>query len=74
MLFERGPRAFFDGMIQLIRGSVTEGYSVQHLCHSASTHIAERIAILSSLQCCLATFLAQVCLTLLTLFLIELSK
>ncbi|PON74100.1 Nuclear control of ATP synthase [Parasponia andersonii] len=60
MLFERGPRALFDGTIQLIRESVTEGSGVQHLCHSASVHVSERIDILTSLQCCLATFLAQV--------------
>ncbi|XP_062082353.1 protein DGS1, mitochondrial [Humulus lupulus] len=59
MLFERGPRALCDGTIQLIRESVTEGSSMQHISHSASAHISDRIAVLSSLQCCLATFLAQ---------------
>ncbi|KAM6576777.1 hypothetical protein CsatB_028614 [Cannabis sativa] len=59
MLFERGPRALCDGTIRLIRESVTEGSSMQHISHSASAHISDRIAVLSSLQCCLATFLAQ---------------
>ena len=62
MLFERGPRALFDETVKLIRGSDVEGSHIQHLCHSASSQISERIAILSSLRCSLATLLAQVCL------------
>lgn len=61
MIFERGPLAFIDGAVQLIRGCADEGSSMQHLCHSASSHISERVAVLSSLRCALATFLAQVC-------------
>lgn len=61
MVFERGPRAFIDGTIQLICDYVAEGSSMQQLSHSASTHIHERIAILTSLMFSLATFLAQVC-------------
>lgn len=61
MIFERGPLAFIDGAVQLIRGCADEGSSIQNLCHSASSHISERIAVLSSLRCALATFLAQVC-------------
>ncbi|KAF3454035.1 hypothetical protein FNV43_RR04481 [Rhamnella rubrinervis] len=60
MVFERGPWAFIDGTIQLIREYVAEGSFMQQLSDSASTHIHERIAILTSLRCSLATFLAQV--------------
>ncbi|XP_059665453.1 protein DGS1, mitochondrial [Cornus florida] len=63
MICERGPLAFFGGTIQLIREYVAEGSSMdamEHLCHSASAHISERIAILTSLRYSLATFLAQV--------------
>ncbi|XP_024027964.1 protein DGS1, mitochondrial [Morus notabilis] len=60
MLFERGPRAFFDGTIQFIREFVTEGSCAHHLILSTSAHISERIAILSNLRCSLAAFLAEV--------------
>ncbi|KAK7847380.1 protein DGS1, mitochondrial isoform X2 [Quercus suber] len=60
MIFERGPLAFIDGAVQLIRGCADEGSSMQHLSHSASSHISERVAVLSSLRCALATFLAQI--------------
>ncbi|KAF3955251.1 hypothetical protein CMV_019508 [Castanea mollissima] len=60
MIFERGPLAFIDGAVQLIRGCADEGSSMQNICHSASSHISERIAVLSSLRCALATFLAQI--------------
>ena len=68
MIFERGPRAFIDGTVQFVRGRVAEGSSMQHLCHSASSHISERITVLTSLRCVLATFLAQVCSVLYVLF------
>jgi hypothetical protein len=61
MIFERGPRAFIDGTVQLIRKCVAEGSSMQQLCHFASYHISERIAVLSCLKHALAIFLAQVC-------------
>jgi hypothetical protein len=54
--------------VQLVRGCVAEGSSMQHLCHSASSHISERITVLTSLRCALATFLAQVCSVLYILF------
>ncbi|KAI4308238.1 hypothetical protein L6164_031335 [Bauhinia variegata] len=60
MIFERGPRAFIDGTIQLLRGSTAHGGSSQHLCESASAFINERVTVLSSLRYSLATFLAQV--------------
>ncbi|XP_058107357.1 protein DGS1, mitochondrial isoform X2 [Magnolia sinica] len=60
MVFERGPRAFINGTVQLIRGYSTEDSTMEHLSHSAAATITERIAILTRLQKCLATFLAQV--------------
>ncbi|KAK9273459.1 hypothetical protein L1049_018269 [Liquidambar formosana] len=60
MIFERGPRAFFDETVQLIRECVSGGSSMQHLCYTASAYISERITILSNLRYSLATFLAQV--------------
>lgn len=62
MIFERGPRAFIDGTVQLIRDCVSEGSGIEKLCTSASTHIYERINILRSLRYSMATFLAEVCL------------
>ncbi|KAF5181898.1 Dgs1 protein [Thalictrum thalictroides] len=60
MVFERGPHAFIDGTLQLLRGCETNGSRMQYLYHSAAAHITERIAILTNLRHCLATFLAQV--------------
>ncbi|KAB2615287.1 hypothetical protein D8674_021875 [Pyrus ussuriensis x Pyrus communis] len=60
MVLERGPHAFIEGAIQLIRGCIAEGSSIQSISLSASAHISERITILTSLRCSLATFLAQV--------------
>ncbi|KAK2967220.1 hypothetical protein RJ640_000694 [Escallonia rubra] len=60
MVFERGPRAFIDCTVQVLRDCLAEGSGIQHLCFSASTHISERITILTSLRSSLATFLAQV--------------
>lgn len=74
MLFERGPRALIDETVHLVRRRVAKGSHTQHLCHSASSQISERIAILSSLQCCLATFLAQVRLILFVVFIIVLWR
>ncbi|XVF19422.1 hypothetical protein REPUB_Repub11eG0109100 [Reevesia pubescens] len=59
MIFERGPRDFVNGTVQLIRKSVTDGSVMQHLSHSASAYISERIAVLSALRCSLAVFLAE---------------
>lgn len=64
MICERGPRAFFNGTIQLIRGYVGDGSGKQHTYGLASSYISERITVLSSLRYCLATFLAQVFLLL----------
>ncbi|KAF5471065.1 hypothetical protein F2P56_011537 [Juglans regia] len=60
MIFERGPRAFIHGSVKLIRVCVAEGSSMQHLCHSAASHISERIKVLSCLRSELAIFLAQI--------------
>ncbi|KAK7372723.1 hypothetical protein VNO80_06110 [Phaseolus coccineus] len=60
MIFERGPRAFIDETVKLLRGLTAQGSSTQSLCQSASGFIDERVAVLSSLRYSLATFLAQV--------------
>ncbi|TYI12803.1 hypothetical protein ES332_A08G013700v1 [Gossypium tomentosum] len=59
MIFERGPRAFVNGSVQLMREAVTDGSAMQNLSQSSSVYISERIAVLSSLRCSLAVFLAQ---------------
>lgn len=61
MVFERGPRAFINETVQLLRGYATEGTPMERLCRSAAVGISERIAVLRHIQDCLATFLAQVC-------------
>lgn len=60
LIFERGPRAFFDEIVKLLRGGAAQGSSIQNLCQSASQFINERVTVLSSLRYSLATFLAQV--------------
>ncbi|KAL8122395.1 protein DGS1, mitochondrial isoform X2 [Apium graveolens] len=60
MIFERGPRAFVNGIVQLIRNSISEGSGIQNLYCSATSHIYDRINILTSLRFALATFLAQI--------------
>lgn len=60
MIFERGPRAFLDGSFLFMREFVREGSALQHLCHSVSSQISEKITILSSLRYALASFLTQV--------------
>lgn len=60
MIFERGPRAFVNGTMRLIRECIAEGSGMQSLCHSASAYISERITVLTSLRYLLASFLAQV--------------
>ncbi|XP_058008925.1 protein DGS1, mitochondrial isoform X7 [Hevea brasiliensis] len=59
MIFERGPRAFVDGTVQLVQQCVVEGPSMQHLCQSASAYISERLAALTTLRRVLATLLAK---------------
>ncbi|KAK4855941.1 hypothetical protein QYF36_012535 [Acer negundo] len=59
MLCERGPKAFLNGTAQLLRDCVAEGFSTKHLFRPVAAHISERIAVLTTLKCSLATFLAQ---------------
>jgi len=61
MIFQRGPQAFADGTLQIVTRFGTEGIPFQHLSHSAAETVSTNIAVLKSLQSCLATFLAQVC-------------
>ncbi|CAL1403522.1 unnamed protein product [Linum trigynum] len=60
MLFERGPQAFVEGTAQLVRETLKDGYSTQQLALSASAFISERLAVLRTLRCALAAFLAEV--------------
>ncbi|KAG8371056.1 hypothetical protein BUALT_Bualt13G0047200 [Buddleja alternifolia] len=60
MICERGPYAFINGTVQMIRDCLADGSSIQKLHCSASSHISERISVLNSLRYSLATFLAKV--------------
>ncbi|KAL0916145.1 hypothetical protein M5K25_013634 [Dendrobium thyrsiflorum] len=60
MVFNRGPRAFIYESFQIIRKLTTDGHPFQSITHSAADTISLKIAILTTLQRCLATFLAQV--------------
>ncbi|KAJ9146623.1 hypothetical protein P3X46_028862 [Hevea brasiliensis] len=60
MIFERGPRAFIYGTVQLVQECIADGPSVHHLCQSASAYISERLDVLTTLRRVLATFLAEV--------------
>ncbi|KZV30582.1 hypothetical protein F511_05732 [Dorcoceras hygrometricum] len=60
MICERGPYAFMNGSVQLIRDCLGDGSGMQSLYSSASSHISERINVLTSLRYLLATFLAEV--------------
>lgn len=64
MIFERGPQAFLNGTAQLLKDCLSERSAIEQLCQYASAHIFERIVVLTTLRCSLATFLAQVCLNL----------
>ncbi|KAL0460884.1 UNVERIFIED_CONTAM: protein DGS1, mitochondrial [Sesamum latifolium] len=59
MICERGPSAFVNGTVQLIRDCLADGSSMQKLYCSASSHISERISVLTSLRYYLAAFLAK---------------
>ncbi|KAK4408350.1 protein DGS1, mitochondrial [Sesamum angolense] len=59
MICERGPSAFINGTVQLIRDCLADGSSMQKLYCSASSHISERISVLTSLRYYLAAFLAK---------------
>lgn len=60
MICQRGPGAFIDGTRQMMRDSLADGAGFQKLHCSASSHISERISVLTSLRYSLATFLAKV--------------
>ncbi|KAG6762097.1 hypothetical protein POTOM_032582 [Populus tomentosa] len=60
MIFERGPHAFLGGTAQVLRQSIIDGWSMQHLSQFASAYLSERIVVLSNLRCAIATFLAEV--------------
>ncbi|CAA7388402.1 unnamed protein product [Spirodela intermedia] len=60
MVFERGPKAFVKETIHLIGRRRVEGSSMQHLYRSAAMTISEKISVLTSLQSCLARFLAEI--------------
>ncbi|KAJ4780228.1 Nuclear control of ATPase protein 2 [Rhynchospora pubera] len=60
MVFERGPRAFAKEIYQFAISLTSQGSSIQYLSDSASEMISIRLAILTSLQHSLSTFLAEV--------------
>ncbi|XP_073066274.1 protein DGS1, mitochondrial-like [Primulina eburnea] len=60
MICERGPYAFMSGSVKLIRDCLADGSGMKNLYSSASSHISERIHVLTSLRYFLATFLAEV--------------
>ncbi|XP_050237143.1 protein DGS1, mitochondrial [Mercurialis annua] len=61
MMFERGPMAFIDGTVKLLRQCMTEGPTSMHrVSQSASVYMSERLAVLTELRRALATFLAEV--------------
>lgn len=62
MVCERGPNAFVNGIIQLIRDSLAESSGIQSLYCSASSYMSERIIVLTNLRYFLSAFLAQVCI------------
>ncbi|KAL8483565.1 hypothetical protein ACS0TY_026302 [Phlomoides rotata] len=58
MICQRGPSAFINGTLQMMR-DCADGTSIQKLYCSAYSHISERISVLTSLRYSLATFLAK---------------
>ncbi|KAL3518787.1 hypothetical protein ACH5RR_021376 [Cinchona calisaya] len=60
MVCERGPNAFVNGIIQLLRDSLAKNSGIQQLYCSASSYMSERIIVLTNLRYFLAAFLAQV--------------
>ncbi|KAL0709414.1 hypothetical protein Bca4012_016392 [Brassica carinata] len=59
MVFERGPVAFVDESVKLVRKSLGEDSAMQHLCQSSSSHMFDRMRVLMELRSSLASFLAQ---------------
>lgn len=60
MVFERGPLAFIEGTIHLVREFITEGSPMQRLANAADSQISERVTILTTVQRHLATLLAEI--------------
>uniref|UniRef100_A0A0D9VUJ5 Uncharacterized protein n=1 Tax=Leersia perrieri TaxID=77586 RepID=A0A0D9VUJ5_9ORYZ len=60
MIFERGPRAFVEAAWQTLTSLKSNGSPVPHLLHSASDMVSTKVAALTSMQHCLAAFLAEV--------------
>ncbi|ONL98183.1 Protein DGS1 mitochondrial [Zea mays] len=60
MIFERGPRAFVDATYQTLTRLGSNGRPVQYILHSASDMVSTKLAALTSMQHCLAAFLAEV--------------
>lgn len=60
MIFERGPRAFVDTTYQTLTRLGSNGRPVQYILHSASDMVSIKLAALTSMQHCLAAFLAEI--------------
>ncbi|KAL6649949.1 hypothetical protein ACP70R_014173 [Stipagrostis hirtigluma subsp. patula] len=60
MIFERGPRAFVEATYQTLTRLGRDGRPVQFILHSASDMVSTKLAALTSMQHCLASFLAEV--------------
>ncbi|KAJ7565757.1 hypothetical protein O6H91_02G073500 [Diphasiastrum complanatum] len=60
MLFERGPRAFLEGIEVIVCSVIRKQSPLQNLVYSASTSITEKVRVLKDLQCRLAGLVAQV--------------
>ncbi|XP_066380451.1 protein DGS1, mitochondrial-like isoform X2 [Miscanthus floridulus] len=60
MIFERGPRAFVDATYQTLTRLGSNGRPVQYILHSASDMVSTKLAALTSMQHCLAAFLAEI--------------
>ncbi|KAG8097351.1 hypothetical protein GUJ93_ZPchr0013g37273 [Zizania palustris] len=60
MVFERGPRAFVKATCQTLARLRSNGSPIQYLVHSASDMVSRKLAFLTSMQHCLASFLAEV--------------
>jgi nuclear-control-of-ATPase protein 2 len=61
MMFERGPRAFVEATCQTLTTLRSNGSPSKYLLDSASDMVSTKLAALTSMQHCLAVFLAEVC-------------
>uniref|UniRef100_A0A0E0KEA9 Uncharacterized protein n=1 Tax=Oryza punctata TaxID=4537 RepID=A0A0E0KEA9_ORYPU len=59
MIFERGPRAFFKAAYQTLTRLRSNESPTQYILHSASDMVSTKLAVLTSMQHCLAAFLAE---------------